>query len=613
MRRRRPKKRLLGLAALALLAALAVFLVPTLWGKPWRIEHFYLRVFAELILERPELLSRLRILEPWGLDWFSDDLDDYSVEFTDRTAREVKAQLAMLRSYDRAAQSESQQLSTDVLDRFLALQAEGERFRFHDYPVNQMDGVQNELPDFMLNIHQVRSERDAEHYLARLAKFGVAFGQLIESLEHRERLGVLPPRFVLERVLDGMRAFLKPPPAQHVLVTDFAERLQKVAGLSDQKRALWAERAVQEVEHTVYPAYRRLETQLEGMRERAGTDDGVWRLPDGEAYYAWCVRLHTTTDRTPQEIHRRGLAEVARIQGEMREILSAESIPAPDLAQAIRELGQDARFLYPDTEEGREQLIAGYQAIIQDAEQRLPALFGRLPRARVVVQPVPDFKAEGAARAYYEMPPFDGSKPGVFYANLRHTAEHPKWGMRTLAYHEAVPGHHLQIAIAQELEGVPFFRRVVPFTAFHEGWALYAERLAAEQGFHPTPWDRLGQLVAEVFRAVRLVVDTGIHAQRWTREQAIDYMAANTGMERSEVVAEVERYIVLPGQALAYKTGQMEILELRERARAALGDRFDLREFHDQVLGSGALPLTLLARNIEGWLEAWRAPAAPRP
>jgi uncharacterized protein (DUF885 family) len=349
------------------------------------------------------------------------------------------------------------------------------------------------------------------------------------------------------------------------------------------------------------------------MRGRAGTEDGVWHLPDGEAYYAWAVRLHTTTERTPQEIHQSGLAEVARIQGEMHEILRAEGMPAADLARAIRSLGSDPRFLYPDTEEGRRQVLAEYQAIIEDAQARLPALFGRLPRAKVVVQRVPEFKEEGAARAYYEMPPFDGSKPGVFFANLRHTAEHPKFGLRTLTYHEAIPGHHLQIAIAQELEGVPFFRRVVPFTAFQEGWALYAERLAAEQGFHPTAWDRLGQLVAEVFRAVRLVVDTGLHAQRWTREQAIDYMAANTGMERTEVVAEVERYIVMPGQALAYKTGQMEMLALRERARDALGDRFDLRAFHDQVLGSGALPLTLLARNVDAWIAARGAGSAERP
>jgi uncharacterized protein (DUF885 family) len=598
--------RRLGLAALVATVLLGVFLIPTLWGKPWRIEHFYLRVFAEFALERPQLLSRLRILEPWGLDWFADDLDDQSVGFRDRTARQVASQLATLRSYDRSAQSESQRLSTDVLDGFLAIQAEGERFRFHDYPVNQMDGIQNELPDFMLNVHQIASKSDAEAYLARLSKFGVAFDQVIAGLAHRESLGVLPPRFVFERVLDGIGRFLETPPAQHVLATDFAARLERVAGLSEPDREQLVASARDELERTVYPAYRRLAAQLEGMRERAGTEDGVWHLPDGDAYYRWCVRLHTTTQRTPEEIHERGLAEVARIQAEMREILRAEGIPADDLAKAIRGLGSDPRFLFPDTEEGREQILAGYRAIIDDAGMRLPALFGRLPRARVAVERVPAFKEEGAARAYYELPPFDGSKPGIFYANLRHTAEHPKFGMRTLAYHEAIPGHHLQIAIAQELEGVPFFRRVVPFTAFIEGWALYAERLAAEQGFHPTAFDRLGQLVAEVFRAARLVVDTGIHAKRWTREQAIDYLAANTGMAPTEVVAEVERYIVMPGQALAYTTGQLEILDLRERARRELGSRFDLRAFHDLVLGSGALPLTLLSRNVDAWIAARR-------
>ena len=604
--RRIPRR--LGFAALGALVALAVFLVPTIWGKPWSIDHFYLRVFAELALERPQLLSRLRILEPWGLDWFADDLDDYSIEFADETARLVASRLAMLRSYDRSAQSESQLLSTDVLDRFLALQAEGGRFRFHDYPVNQMNGVQNELPDFMVNVHQIASPGDAEDYLARLSKFGVALDQVIAGLAHREAAGMLPPRFVLERVLDGIGRFLAPAPEAHVLATDFARRLQTVAGLSERERAEQVARVQGEVESTVYPAYRRLAEQLEQMRGRAGTDDGAWHLPDGEAYYAWTVRLHTTTERTPQEIHDRGLAEVARIQAEMREILRAEGIPADDLAQAIRDLGRDPRFLYPETEAGRTEILADYQAIIDDANRRLPALFGRLPRARVVVERVPAFKQAGAARAYYDLPPFDGSKPGVFYANLRHTAEHPKFGMRTLTYHEAIPGHHLQIALAQELEGVPFFRRVVPFTAFIEGWALYAERLAAEAGFHPTAFDRLGQLVAEVFRAARLVVDTGIHAKRWTREQAIEYMGANTGMEPSEVAAEVERYIVMPGQALAYKTGQMEILDCRERARRALGERFDLREFHDRVLGSGALPLTLLSLDIDAWIAARRAP-----
>jgi uncharacterized protein (DUF885 family) len=600
------RSRILVPAAGLLFAALALFLVPTLWGRPWSIDHFYLRVFARFALERPQLLSRLRILEPWGLDWFSDELDDYSVAFARAEAGRAEQELATLRSYDRAAQSGSQRLSSDVLGEFLSLQVEGARFLLHGYPVNQLDGVQVELPDFMLNVHQVGSRPEAEAYVARLSKFGTAFDQVIDGLREREAHGMLPPRFVIERVLDGMRRFLEPPPAEHVLATDFGRRLEQVATLSPGARQDLLARARDAVERVVYPAYRRLAAQLEGMRERAGREDGVWHLPDGEAYYAWTVRWHTTTDHTPEQLHQRGLDEIARIQREMRELLRAEHVPVGDLAATIRALGRDPRFLYPDSDEGRAQLLADYQAIVADAVERLPTLFGRLPRAKVAVQRVPVFKEQGAARAYYDLPPFDGSRPGVFYANLRHTAEHPKFGMRTLAYHEAVPGHHLQIAIAQELEGVPFFRRIVPFTAFIEGWAHYAERLAAESGFFPTRFDRLGELVGEAFRAARLVVDTGIHAKRWTREQAIDYMAANTGLELTEVVAEVERYTVMPGQALAYKTGQLEILELRERARAALGPRFDLRGFHDLVLGGGSLPLTLLSREVDAWIAARR-------
>jgi uncharacterized protein (DUF885 family) len=314
------------------------------------------------------------------------------------------------------------------------------------------------------------------------------------------------------------------------------------------------------------------------------------------------LRSQTTSNLSADEIHALGLREVERIQAEMRAILSGEGLDATDLGATLRTLNAEDRFLYPDTDEGRAQVLADYQAILDDAAPRLPALFGRLPKAPVRVERVPAFKEKGAPGAYYMPPPLDGSKPGIFYANLRSVREIPKFGMRTLAYHEAIPGHHLQIAIAQELPGLPIFRRVVPFTAFVEGWALYAERLALENGFHPTPYDRLGALQAELFRAVRLVVDTGIHAQRWTREQAIEYMLNNTGMPDTDVVAEVERYIVSPGQACAYKVGQLAILSLRDRAQRALGRRFDLRAFHDVVLGQGALPLELLERKVDDWI-----------
>ena len=547
---------------LALLAAIPValavaFLIPTLWGRPWSIEHFYARVFLEFALDRPMLLSQLRILEPYGLDFHSDDLDDFSVAFARESQRKVQESLRVLRGYDRSAQSPSQQLSTEILEWFLETLSGGEPFLFHDYPVNQLNGIQNTLPDFMLNIHQIHDRDDAENYVRRLGGFGVAFDQVTDGLRYREQRGVLPPRFVIEHVRREVEEFTAQPAQEHVLFTSFAARIDRsgAIGSDDRERLLAAAR--REIEETVYPGYARLGEHLVHMQAVATEQDGVWKLPRGEAYYAWALRFHTTSELSAGEIHALGLAEVERIRAEMREILESEGLPAEDLAATLQALNADGRFLYPDTQQGREQVLADYRAIIEDAQARLPALFGTLPGAPVTVERVPEFKQAGAPGAYYNPPPFDGSKPGIFYANLRSVREIPKFGMRTLTYHEAIPGHHLQIAIAQELEGVPFFRRVVPFTAYVEGWALYAERLAAEQGFHPTPYDRLGQLVAEAFRAVRLVVDTGIHALRWTRARAIDYMLENTGMPRTDVVAEVERYIVMPGQACAYKVGQL--------------------------------------------------------
>lgn len=586
--------------------AAALFVIPTVWGTPWSIEHLYTRVFAEVVLERPMLLSRLRLLEPWGLDFHSDELDDFSVAFQLESAEQTREALRMLRGYDRESQTPSQRLSTDLLDWYLEVASDGERFQFHDYPVNQMSGVQSSLPDFMLNVHQIHSRRDAENYRRRLAAFGVAFDQVVEGLRHRESQGVVPPRFVLLRVREEIRGFLERPPREHVLYARFRERLDEVESLDELQREALLEAVGAEIEDSVYPAYRRLDDELARLEAVATTDEGAWKLPDGDAYYAWALRLHTTTRLTADEIHRLGLAELERIQREMAAILREEGLDASDLAAAIRSLGDDPRFRYPDTDDGRSQILADYRAIVDDAHERMPDLFGVLPRAPVVVERVPFFKQAGAPLAYYQPPPFDGSLPGVFYVNLRSVSENQRFRMRTLTYHESIPGHHLQIAIAMELDGVPFFRRVLPFTAFTEGWALYAERLAGEQGFHPTPWDELGMLIDEAFRAVRLVVDTGIHAKRWTREQAIDFMEANTGKPRSELVAEVERYIVMPGQACAYKMGQLRILELRERARRALGADFDLRDFHDVVLGGGSLPLEILERVVDDWIAAQR-------
>jgi uncharacterized protein (DUF885 family) len=523
----------------------------------------------------------------------------------------VKDQLAILRTYDKSRMDAKQRLSADVLEWFLANQVEGDRFRFHDYPVNQLFGVQSSLPDFMINTHPLRRPKDAENYIRRVAAFGTAIDQVIAQLRAREEKGVLPPRFVLTMVLVEMRAFAGKPPAENPLAVNFDTKIARIPGLDEAKRRDLSAQLRDRIEHVVVPAYRRLIDTCAHLESVATDDDGVWKLPDGAAYYAYRLKSSTTTDLPPDSIHAIGLREVDRIEGEMRAILSARGYPPGDLAATMNRLREEPRFHYPAGDSGRARILADYQSIIDDANLRVATLFDVRPATGVKVQRVPAFKEATAPGAYYQAGSIDGSRPGTFYANLRDPNETTMPMMRTLAYHEAIPGHHFQIGIAQGLKGLPFFRRIVPFTAYSEGWGLYAERLALEQGFHPTAFDSLGALQAELFRAVRLVVDTGIQRDRWTRTQAIDYMERNTGMPPTEVVTEIERYIVNPGQACAYKVGELEILALRQRAMERLGSRFDIRKFHDAVLTNGALPLGLLERVVDDWVSSeLRADAA---
>lgn len=626
------------------LAALAVFAVPTIWGRPWSIEHFYTRVFAETLWEHPMLLSQLRVLEPYGIRWHNDELDDFSTAFTERESERVRTNLRTLRAYPLDEQTDEQRFSTRVLDWYLQVLADGEEFRFHDFPLNQFHGVQTELPDFLLNVHQIHDARDARDYVTRLEKTGLAIDQVIDAMRFRMARGIVPPRVIVERVGADVERFLAAGPEASPLLTHFAEQVAKLDAVSEQERRQLLTAARQAIAEIVWPAWERLRGFVPELAAKAHEEVGAWALPEGSLYYGWALRYHTTTNLDADAIHELGLREVERIHGEMRAILAEEGYavsdvtteaiappaefaatttpegepteeptPAvvPSLGDVLRAVQANPPVRYADDDEGRQRILADYQAIVDEAQRRLPELVTRLPRAPVRVERVPAFKEAGAAGAYYMPAPLDGSKPGIFYANLRSPSEVVPFSMRTLAYHEALPGHHLQIALAQEMSGVPFFRRVIPFTAFIEGWALYAERIAGEAGWHPTPMDHLGQLVAEVFRAARLVVDTGLHARRWTREQAIDYMLRNTGMPETEVEAEVERYIVLPGQATAYKVGQMKILELRERAREALGPRFDAKAFNDLVLSRGALPLELLEEVVEEWMV--RQPTHDRP
>ncbi len=584
------------LGAAVLLAALAV--VQVWYFKPFLIDVFFEKAFLKAVIDDPETLSYLRIL-PSSMDWYNDDLSDVSVARQKELAAQLRDSLADLHKYDRASLSEQRRISYDVLDWFLQNQADGERWMFHDYPLNQLFGIQSQLPDFMINTHQINDAETARDYVARLGKFKWKFDQVLEGLKLRESLGVIPPKFTVTKVLDQMRGFAAPAPTEQVLYTHLRDELAKLESVPQAGRDQILASAEQAITGSVLPAYRDLIAYFEALQAKATANNGVWALPDGEAYYAWCVKNHTTTDYTPEQLHELGLAEVTRIEGEMEAILKDKGVPkVGSIGERLTQLSKDPKYLYPDNDEGRAQILADYQKIIDEISAGLDSAFDLKPKVGVKVERVPPFMEKSTAGAYYQQPPMDGSRPGKFFANLRDVNAIYKWSMRTLSYHEAVPGHHFQIAIALELKGVPTFRRLGLFTAYAEGWALYAERLAWELGFQNDPMDNLGRLQDEMLRAVRLVVDTGMHAKRWSREQAIEYMLGKTGQPEVDVVAEIERYLVAPGQALAYKTGMLKILELREKSRQKLGPAFDLRKFHNVVLVNGAMPLPVLEARV---------------
>ena len=600
----------IGLVLLVPVVLGALLFAHTAWFKPLRIGWFYERVFLEYALDDPELLSRIRVLEPLGLSFHNDDLTDASPARDEALRRKLNADYAMLKRYDTSGMDTSERLSYDILEYFLGLQVRGEPYARHNFPVNQLFGVQSSLPSFLADVHQIKRRADAADYISRLGKVGIKFDQVIEGLKERETLGILPPRFTVEKVIAQMQAFRATPIDENVLHTSFRKRLDEAAAgeFSDIERKQLEDAVSEQIRSVVYPAYDALIAYFQRLQVKVTRNDGAWRLPDGEAFYAFAVEMHTTTRAEPETLHQTGLSEVARIQAQMDLILRTAGYADGSVGARMQALGKDPAQLYPDTDAGRAQILADFKSIIEEIDSKLEPYFDVRPAAGVEVRRVPEFSEKTAPGAYYQSPAMDGSRPGVFYLNLRNVDEIARFGMRTLAYHEAVPGHHFQLSVMQELKGVPTFRRLVPFTAYSEGWALYTEQLAYEAGFQAQPLDNLGRLQAELFRAVRLVVDTGMHAKRWTREQAIAYMIDNTGMPESDVTAEIERYLVNPGQALAYKVGMMKILELRERARSTLGSRFDIRGFHNVVLTGGAMPLAILERRVEAWI----ADQAPR-
>ncbi|MCS6204660.1 DUF885 domain-containing protein [Shewanella baltica] len=593
----------IGLGSLVLVLLL-VALAAHEWfaKKPFFFRAFLDRSVVKMAFESPETLTSLGFLESVGITGHNAELDDDSPEAMDKTFAQVRDLRETLLSYSDADLDENQRISKDIALYLADFALVSEPYRYHNYPLNQLFGVQNGYPSFMQAQHQVHSVGDAENYLSRLQKVKLKFAQTLEGLKIREAKGIIPPKFVIERVLTEMNDFVATPIQDNILYSSFKTKLADTDISADEQARLLAA-AEADIKGYVHPAYQLFIDYFTQLQAKAGTDDGYWALPNGDLAYEQLLKFFTTTNYTADEIHAKGLAEVDRIQSEIMTILAAEGYDVSQgFSVAIEALAADPKFYYEDSDAGRAQILVDYQHILDEVNAGLGDAFRIRPEAGMEVVRIPEFKEKTAPGAYYQQPAIDGSRPGRFYANLYDIKATPKYGMRTLAYHEGIPGHHFQIAVAMELEGMPLIRKMAPFTAYIEGWALYSERLAWELGFQKDPFDNIGRLQAELFRAVRLVVDTGIHHSRWTREQAIDYMKKNTGMSDRDVTAEIERYIVMPGQATAYKVGMMKILELREKAKSALGDKFNLRDFHDVVLKNGAVPLDILETLVDRYI-----------
>lgn len=562
---------------------------------------FFERVFDENLARSPMFMTQL------GMKTDYDKWDDLSeARALEDFELGVKQFAELKRTVDFDRLDEQAKVSYRMFARDAERAIEGWRWRHHDYPLNQMSGLHSEAPAFLINFHRVDSVADARAYVARLRGMGPMFDQFAQGVQVRAAKGILPPKFVFPLVIDSCREVITGAPfdgsaRKSALLEDIEGKIGALKEADAATKAQLLADATAALTGTVRPAYEKLIALLQAQEQLATTDDGAWKLPDGAEFYAYRLRGSTTTSLTAGEIHQLGLREVARIHHGMETIMRQVGFKG-DLPAFFRFIKEDPQFYYPTTPAGKAAYMQRATRIIDDMRARLDEFFITKPRAPLVVKPVEPFREQGAAGAFYEQPAPDGSRPGAYYVNTIDMRGVPIFEMETLAHHEAIPGHHMQIAIAQELTGIPRFRKFGGNTAYAEGWALYAEYFPKEFGFYTDPYQDFGRLYDELLRAVRLVVDTGLHAQRWTREQTMDYFRKNTPNPERDIFTETNRYIVWPGQATAYKVGQLKILELRERAKQELGARFDLREYHDLVLKDGNVPLDLLEENVRAWI-----------
>ncbi|WP_339913345.1 DUF885 family protein [uncultured Brevundimonas sp.] len=539
--------------------------------------------------------TRLDMLTPTDLA----EREAFSREYTDKLKAIDASKLAGMDAVNLATVLYDGETTNIGLDRYRF----GNTGSPNPYRISQLGGAYREIPDFLDTIHGIETTADAEAYLSRLDAFGDLLDQ--ETVLVREDMGkgIVSPDFVIDRTLTQMKNGLEPAPADSGLVTSLSRRAAEAGVQGD-----WTTRATAIVADKVYPALQRQVDLFEAARPGARHDAGVWALPHADGYYEYGLRNYTTTRLTGAEVHQLGLTQVAEITAAADAILKAEGMTEGTVGARLAVMAKDPRFIYPNTDAGKQQLLDELNVQMAAMQARLPDYFGILPKASVDIRRVPPAIEAGAPGGYYQGPSLDGSRPGAYYINLRDTAEWPKWTLPTLTYHEAIPGHHLQVTLATEAQGIPTIRKLIGFSAYSEGWALYSEQLADEMGVYADdPWGRLGYLQSLLFRATRLVVDSGLHHNRWSREQAIQYMVATLGDQESSVTTEVERYCVWPGQASSYKVGHTEWVRLREEARTQLGDRFDIKSFHDTALASGSMPLEVLKTVVGEWVESRKA------
>lgn len=571
-----------------------------------KANDFFERTFNDNVDRHPQTQTMYGIRKDY------DQWDDLSDEFAQQELEIRKEELNYLRdSINFDALDEQTKISYKLFENDAEEEIESFPYRFYSYPVNQMFGFQSFVGAFLINFHQIANIEDAAAYIDRLNNLPPVMDQLIENIRIREQKGVILPKFLFPKVISDSKNLItgRPiddSPESNSIYEDFDRKVEALEGVDQQRKNELKRAAQNALLNSVRPAYQKLVSFLEDQETRATEEAGVWRFPEGGEFFNMALRHTTTTELTSEEIHEIGLREVDRIHGEMRKIMQQVNFTGT-LHEFFDFMEKDPQFYFTNDEEGRQAYLDSATVIIDNMKGRLDELFITKPKADLEVKRVEAFREQSAGKAFYYRPAPDGSRPGYYYANLYDMAAMPKYEMEALAYHEGLPGHHMQIAIAQELEGLPKFRTLGGYTAYIEGWGLYCEAIPKEIGLYTNPYSDFGRLAMELWRACRLVVDTGIHSKKWTREDGLNYYRNNTAAAEFEVESMVDRHIVIPSQATAYKIGMMRIMELRDMARQQLGNQFDIREFHDVVLTSGAVPLDVLEEMVRQWISEKRS------